>query len=32
VLAAIFWDSIVVMLLLDFLVRGHLTAKDTVLD
>jgi hypothetical protein len=32
VLAVVFWDSIVVLLLLDFLLRGHLTATDTVLD
>jgi hypothetical protein len=33
VLAAVFWDSIgVLLLLLDFLLRGHLTAIDTVLD
>jgi hypothetical protein len=32
VLAAVFWDSIGVLLLLDFLLRGHLTAADTVLD
>ena len=31
-LAVVFWDSIGVLLLLDLLLRGHLTATDTVLD